>query len=250
MNDKTDIIKKIFFLETAGSTNTYLKENEFEDGTVAYTFDQTEGRGRGDRRWVDIKNKNLALSVSLKPSCRINPVWYIAAVSLSAIDLLKKSGIRCPWIKWPNDIYVEDKKISGILAESTWINGVQEKMIIGIGLNINSSREELEVIGRKASSIMIETGIVSDLNYSTGLFIANLEKYLSILYSSNGIRKIRRSWIKNSKFIGLKAEWILNGKKTSGTIKKIFDDGTIGFQSENDLYKIVSGDVEIISAIN
>jgi BirA family biotin operon repressor/biotin-[acetyl-CoA-carboxylase] ligase len=245
MKDKSGFFKKIIVLDTVGSTNTYLKDNESEDGVLVYTFNQTGGRGRGDRRWIDIKDKNLALSVLLRPETRATPVWYVASVSLSVIELLRKNRIKGSWIKWPNDIYVEDKKISGILAESSWKNGVVEKMIIGVGLNVNSVAEDLVSIGRKATSIRIETGSETSLNDVSAEFIIILEKYFSMLYSTDGIRKISRLWKKNSKFIGMYAEWTLNDKKTTGIIKKIFDDGTIGLKSGNDLHRIVSGDVEI-----
>lgn len=58
--------KNIIYLDTIDSTNTFLKINDFQDKTIVYTFDQTKGRGRGSKEWVDFKDKNIALSFIIK----------------------------------------------------------------------------------------------------------------------------------------------------------------------------------------
>lgn len=136
-----------------------LKEKKFKDRTLVYSFNQTKGRGREDKIWVDFKNKNLALSFLFTKNILPGNVWYIAATSLSMLDLLKiETGIRNPWIKWPNDIYINDKKIAGILAETVWENQNIAKLIIGIGININLTLDDIKSIDKEATSTFIETG--------------------------------------------------------------------------------------------
>jgi BirA family transcriptional regulator, biotin operon repressor / biotin---[acetyl-CoA-carboxylase] ligase len=241
--------EKTIYLDSVDSTNTYLKDG-FDDRTVAYTFNQTAGRGRENRKWIGFKDKNLALSFLLKPQLKpqgpaINPVWFIAVSSLSLIRLLEKLKIRNSWIKWPNDVYVADRKISGILAESTWNDGGMEKIVVGLGLNINLDANDLSMIDRKATSVSHETGIHIDPEDLTKQLIRLIEKYLAVLLSPGGVGRIKRRWLKNCRIIGKNARWKPQDGYLTGIVKEILDDGTIVVKTGNGLHRIVSGDVEI-----
>ena len=251
MNAENIFFNKIQYLETVDSTNTFLKTGEAEDRTVVYTFNQTSGRGRENRKWADFTDKNLALSILLKDGLTgntgiINPVWIVAAVSLSVIDILKDCRIIDAWIKWPNDVYISDKKISGILAESSWNGGRLEKVIVGIGLNINTGRNDLDSIDKKAASILSETGIKHDLMSFSRKFISILDGYFNLLFEKNGINRIKDLWLSYSKFIGMNARWTLREKEIYGIVDEILDDGTIVLKSGDITHKIISGDVEIL----
>jgi BirA family transcriptional regulator, biotin operon repressor / biotin---[acetyl-CoA-carboxylase] ligase len=236
----------IRYLETIDSTNTYLKENDLEDRTLVYTFNQTKGRGRENRKWVDFKNKNLALSILIKPiNNDISPIWFIAVVSLSLIELLKEYRIKNSWIKWPNDIYIDDKKISGILSESVWSNMKIEKIITGIGININSDTDDLKNIDKKTTSIYTETGKICQLNDIAEKITGNLTDLFFLLYSKNGSEKIKKKWMKYCRIKGKHVIWNNKGEKIPGKIIKIENDGTLIIKSENENFRILSGEIDI-----
>ena len=132
---------KIEHIQEVSSTNTYLKEltkqTQLDEGTVILADFQTSGKGRGSSRWVSDRSENLTFSVLLKPDikafCHFSLVEF---VSLSIVDMLKLYGIHSK-IKWPNDIYIEDRKIAGILIENVLVESTIHSSIVGIGLNIN-----------------------------------------------------------------------------------------------------------------
>lgn len=98
---------------------------------------QTKGRGRGNNSWYSGKNLNILMSVLLFPGIPINRFFFLTeAVSLALSDLLLEMNIMAE-IKWPNDIYVEGRKIAGILIENSLTHDTIETSIIGIGFNIN-----------------------------------------------------------------------------------------------------------------
>ena len=124
------------------STNQYLanlvrKEAPIE-GTVVIANFQTAGKGQGNNSWEAEAGKNLTFSMVLYPKMLEAQHQFILSqlVSLAIIDTLK-SEVADTSIKWPNDIYVGNKKIAGILIENVLLGKYIESCIIGIGLNVN-----------------------------------------------------------------------------------------------------------------
>jgi BirA family transcriptional regulator, biotin operon repressor / biotin---[acetyl-CoA-carboxylase] ligase len=133
---------KILFVENLPSTNTHaallLQRNEVPEGTVIYTNYQLTGRGQMGNKWESENGKNLLISIVLFPST-IGPSdqFFISmTVSLGISDFLKRYIPACR-IKWPNDIYINNDKIAGLLIENSVMGDQIESSIAGIGLNIN-----------------------------------------------------------------------------------------------------------------
>lgn len=127
--------------EEAGSTNTLaagLPKEETPDRSVVLTFRQTQGRGQVGNKWESEPGKNISMTVVLRPR-RLGASRQFAvsmAISLGVKDFISKHTEGCE-IKWPNDIYVGDKKISGILIEHDIAGAYVGRSLCGIGVNIN-----------------------------------------------------------------------------------------------------------------
>jgi len=135
----------LLFFESLPSTNTHaaalLKKNNLQEGTIIYTDYQSAGKGYSGNSWESEESKNLLISIILFPSF-IKPYdqFYISmSISLGICDFLLRHIPACS-IKWPNDIYIKDDKIAGILIESAIIADHVEYSIAGIGLNINQEK--------------------------------------------------------------------------------------------------------------
>ena len=132
-------------IETLASTNSYLKElahkQVIEEGTVIVTRNQTEGRGQRGNAWESEAGKNITCSILLYPLfLPIHRHFLLSeAIGLGVKNTLDAytAGIT---IKWPNDIYYEEKKIAGILIENELTGNEYNLSIVGIGLNINQER--------------------------------------------------------------------------------------------------------------
>ncbi len=132
----------IIKLKETTSTNLYLqqllKKEEVEEGTVIVVEEQTAGKGQGSNTWESEKGKNLTFSIVLYPDfIEIERHFFISEiVSLAVADTLSEETDDI-YIKWPNDIYFREKKITGILIENTILGNVIQSSIIGVGTNIN-----------------------------------------------------------------------------------------------------------------
>lgn len=152
--------KKIF-VEKLSSTNSHaawlLRKGKVQDGTVVHTLYQTAGRGQADNKWESESGKNLLISIIIFPN-------FIRAERQFTISKMISLGIRdylvslCSdvTIKWPNDIYVRNDKIAGILIENAVIRYEIEHTIAGIGLNVNQVKFPASVSG--ATSLRLSAG--------------------------------------------------------------------------------------------
>lgn len=153
-------MKKLFF-EKLDSTNLWVKDNwkDLEDKTVVYTFKQTSGIGKFNRKWINIAEENLFFSIVLKPKSKISELSGLTLFAAEILcDLLKSYGLS-PSVKLPNDVMVNNKKISGILAQSV-IEGSNLKMIcLGMGINVNAQRDLIEKVSQPVTAINIEQAV-------------------------------------------------------------------------------------------
>jgi len=133
---------KIIRISETASTNWRLlqlsNEEELAEGTVVVTDNQTQGRGLANNRWESEPGMNLAFSIILYPSSIEASRQFILskAISLAVYDFVSQF-VTDVSIKWPNDVYVAEKKIAGILIENFIGNAYLTKSIVGIGVNIN-----------------------------------------------------------------------------------------------------------------
>ena len=155
----------IHYLDTVGSTNTFLKQMAEEGaphGTVVIAGEQTQGRGRLGRSFVSPKGCGIYLSALLRPESppdRLSHVTALAAVA--AADAIERVTQVHTEIKWPNDLVAEGKKLVGILTELSveWETARTQYLVIGIGINANHTMEDFpgELQGT-ASSLALLSG--------------------------------------------------------------------------------------------
>lgn len=210
---KTRIIgNNVIALLSVDSTNDYaralLEKEAPEEGTIIVAGDQKKGRGHGTNTWHSKRGKNLLFSIILYPEfISANTQFLISKViSLGIYDYLC-SYVSDVSIKWPNDIYVDDRKISGILIENDLMGSSVKNSIVGIGMNINQQKFPKEIPNPVSLSQMIEKKLVlkEELKKLTGF----LEKRYQMLargmvdkiqkdYHSRLFRLNEMSWYQNS----------------------------------------------------
>lgn len=137
MKNKHDII----WLEEVDSTNEEARRriSDIDNLSVLSSFRQTAGRGQRGNRWSSAPGENLTFSVVLKYALQADRQFVISELAaLSVVDFLAEYDIDAR-IKWPNDIYVGNRKICGILIENALRGGRLSHSIVGIGLNVNQT---------------------------------------------------------------------------------------------------------------
>lgn len=172
----------IVYYDSINSTNSeallILKEKELPEGTVIRADFQTAGKGQKGNRWESERGKNLLLSIILYPSSVSPDQQFLISMSMSLgiYDFLTQY-LKDIKIKWPNDIFIRNSKIAGILIENTIIGPDIESSVAGIGININQEKFSPEIIPDPVS-LKILTG----KDHDTGLCFRQLLNYLDNRY--------------------------------------------------------------------
>ncbi len=173
---------RIIRLDSVDSTNNYaaklLASGELSHGSVIMADEQTAGRGQRGASWSSGAGENLLLTIVLKPAnLSVSEQFRLTQfASLGLIDLLAKYQLKGS-IKWPNDIYVNDKKLSGMLIENQVSSSTISIVLLGIGLNVNQT----EFPGLSATSIRSELGaVIPVMELAMSLFHCLNERWKSI----------------------------------------------------------------------
>ncbi len=245
---KNDMSKyTIVTLEKVPSTNSYALEHmgSFDDKSIVFTPSQTSGRGRFDRHWVCDDSENIYMSIILKPENVNNYPFPNLTQYLSVVlcRVLEKEFSLKPSIKWPNDILVENAKISGILAESSITKNKIDGIVLGLGLNVNLKKETLDDIDQKATSIGVLTGQQHDVEKLLGKicdeFFENYDAFIN-----GGFEYIKTEYINRCGFLGKNILIRESGEKKPYFAKSIDDEGLLVAIDELDKEcKIITGDV-------
>ena len=173
---------EIINLESIDSTQDYLKEN-FKIGSLVISKIQLKGRGRKGNFWVSEKG-GLFFSFSLKP---FNYIYFLPIlITYSMANALKKIFDFDFKIKIPNDLYLNNKKVCGVISEGYFRDNILQGEIIGVGLNVNQSKEDfpLDLI-EKTTSLYIETNKFFFIDEILKFFLIELKKNLSDYENEN-----------------------------------------------------------------
>lgn len=171
----------VITLDEIDSTNKYAiqlcaKSNP-TDGTVIITEYQTAGQGQIGRKWYAQPSKNLLMSVILKPKSFLvkDQAFLSFSIALAIWQVLDDLGIQNLSIKWPNDIYIKNKKVAGILIQNALSGTKIDRAIVGIGLNVN--QEVFPDDLPNPTSISQATGMIHDRGDVQERLLQSLSQY-------------------------------------------------------------------------
>jgi BirA family biotin operon repressor/biotin-[acetyl-CoA-carboxylase] ligase len=226
---------KILFFKNLPSTNTYaanfLKKNNLREGTVIHTNYQSAGKGQMGNKWESEDGKNLLMSIVVFPFM-IDPTdqFQISmTISLGICDFLQRHIPVCS-IKWPNDIYVNNDKIAGILIENSIMDNRIENTIAGIGLNINQEKF-IEGAPNPVSLKMI-TGKDFDLEMSINDLSIDIDKrYQQLITGSH--HKIKEEYINKLYRFNEWSQYRDQNGLFSGRIIAVADSGRLSIESDS-----------------
>ncbi len=173
-------------LDAVDSTNNYaanlIKTTNVANGTTILTKRQDFGKGQRGNTWYSEPEKNLILSTIIYPDIQISYAYYLnIAVALAVSRTLADFGIMNA-IKWPNDIFVQDTKIAGILVENQLQGKLIKSSVAGVGLNVN---QLFFPAGIRGTSMSLILGREIELNKLFMHYFGMLDFYVDILMQSN-----------------------------------------------------------------
>ncbi len=186
------------FQASASSSNDLAREwldQGGADGLVVVVGEQTAGRGRRGRRWESPAGKGLYFSVGLRPELgaeQLHLLTFLGAVA--AAEGLRQQGVEAD-IRWPNDIEVRGRKLSGILVE-TRVEGAQmTSAILGVGINLRQDPEDFTgELAMVATSVGMLQGRDPDAGALLGAILARLEHWYTGLSEAGGGERLLARW--------------------------------------------------------
>jgi BirA family biotin operon repressor/biotin-[acetyl-CoA-carboxylase] ligase len=221
--------KNLIYLPSCHSTNDIAAEkiqnSQTFDGTIVITSDQTAGRGQRGNNWEALPGQNITMSVILKPDflSAASQFSLNIAVSLGVYEFLSKYVAENLCIKWPNDVYVGNRKMGGILIENSLSGNRLSYAIVGIGLNIN----QLNFNNDKAISLRLATQQDEfDLEMLIGELCISLEKYYLQLKNGHADRQ-KEQYLKILYRFDETHYFIKNGSRFQGKIVDIASSGQL-----------------------
>ncbi|MGZ5192866.1 MAG: biotin--[acetyl-CoA-carboxylase] ligase [Kaistella sp.] len=234
----------LIFLKECNSTNEeilkYLNP-EKSDYQAVYTFNQTNGRGQYGNSWECEANLNLAFTLAV-PAQHFETQDHLlnfrtAIILADFLANMTKSRVE---IKWPNDIIIKNKKISGILTEKKNVEGTPF-FIIGVGLNI--LQENFEHLP-KAGSLLTQTGMKLEPEKIANLLFEELSENLRKPFSAEELfRRINQNLFRKDKV----SVFELKGLRQNGIIKKVDEAGYLWVDLENQgLQKFYNKEIELL----
>lgn len=237
---------ELLFLDKVDSTNKYAKEHisELDDMKLVYTDNQTNGRGRLERKWNFTGGQNIYASIVLKPSKEFKEVYsnltqYLCLVLAEVFEEYKVT----PQIKWPNDIKVNGKKISGILAEAVSSSNGLEGLVLGFGINLNCDKKLMEGINQPATSLNLETGMKIDRD----IFLKKVIDKFCLGYNrfiEDGFLLIREDYKKRAEFLNKTVSVKVFDKTITGIAKDVTENGALKLiDGNNKEYVLLMGDI-------
>ncbi len=237
-------------LSSVDSTNreaARMADRGAREGTVVAALEQTAGRGRLGRNWFGKPGSALMASVVLKPALgpeKVALLTYVAAVAL-ADALLKWLPAEAVEIKWPNDVLINGRKVAGILLESRIEGASVDYVVLGLGVNVLGTREDLPAEFREASAVVEEEagGAVAPSPLAVlASFLQELDgAYAAFL--ADGFTGVKDRFDRHFRMAGREVTVRSGANLTTGVAKGVDGDGSLLIMSEDRILPIRVGDV-------
>lgn len=239
----------INYCKTIESTNLTAKKMAADgaaEGTIIIAEEQTLGRGRLNREWISPPNENLLFSIIFRPHLILSQLFLLTMLtSLSTVKAIAKTTGLNALIKWPNDIYLDNLKVGGILTE---FNGEQDRInfaVVGLGLNVNFAPALSGDIRNNATSLAKAFGKkISRINLICEI-LKEIEKFYGLIYE-NKLDRIHQEWNNYSLITGKPVRITSFNTTEDGVAESVDVDGCLIFKNlDGKRKKIVCGDVSL-----
>ncbi|WP_109241471.1 bifunctional biotin--[acetyl-CoA-carboxylase] ligase/biotin operon repressor BirA [Klebsiella michiganensis] len=240
---------RVTVLPVIDSTNQYLLDrlSELQSGDACVAEYQQAGRGRRGRKWYSPFGSNLYLSMYWRleqgPAAAIGLSLVIGIVIAEVLQSLGADKVR---VKWPNDLYLQDRKLSGILVELTGKTGDAAQIVSGAGINLMMRRVESDVVNQGWISLQ-EAGISIDRNTLAACLIKELRAGFK-LFENEGLAPYLTRWEKLDNFINRPVKLIIGDKEIFGISRGIDAQGALLLEQDGMVKPWIGGEISLRSA--
>ncbi|CNJ19920.1 MULTISPECIES: bifunctional biotin--[acetyl-CoA-carboxylase] ligase/biotin operon repressor BirA [Yersinia] len=237
---------QVTVLPVVDSTNQYLLERiaELKSGDACVAEYQQAGRGRRGRQWVSPFGANLYLSM----------FWRLeqgpaAAMGLSLVvgivmaEVLHKLGAEQVRVKWPNDLYLNDKKLAGILVELTGKTGDAAQLVIGAGINLTMRASTTNVINQDWINLQ-EAGVIIDRNKLTAELLSEL-RLAVVKFENEGLSAFISRWREMDNYLDRPVKLIIGNQEIFGIARGIDQQGALLLEQDGNVKPYIGGEISL-----
>ncbi|EGA69196.1 bifunctional biotin--[acetyl-CoA-carboxylase] synthetase/biotin operon repressor [Vibrio sinaloensis DSM 21326] len=229
------------------STNQYLlnKVDSLECGAVCLAEYQSAGRGRRGREWVSPFGANLYMSMFWRLDAGMAAAMGLSlVVGVAVVEALEELGMHGVKLKWPNDLYYQDRKLAGILVEMSGQAGGAASLVIGMGMNLMMPERVDGITQPWASLNEVARPHNLDRNQLAITLIKTLHQALSD-YELKGMQGFVERWNRLDNFLGRPIKLIIGPREISGLCRGINEQGAVLLETERGIESFIGGEISL-----
>ena len=245
--EKSGLLDQLVYKKTIDSTQNHAFRilDQYDGNIVIVSGEQSQGRGRFKREWLSPDETGLYMSLVLRPGIsNQNMIVFNLFISLAISEAIRESTGLKSGIKWPNDIFINDKKVCGFLTEVISADNIVETIVCGIGININPS-----AVTEAHGTATTITGELKDTEFDVNHFIDVLFKKIEYYYDkflSESFSSIKDRWLEQAIIFNRELTITTVKEKLRGKALDITDEGyLVILDGDHNIHKVISADIEI-----
>lgn len=239
-------------LDATTSTNDVLKalaQRGAPEGTVVLAESQTHGRGRHGRTFASPPGVGIYLSLLLRPQRATHHLPQLTLMTaVAAAEALHQFSTLPVRLKWPNDVEIHAKKVAGILSEAVLSPSAASVVVIGIGINVNTTLAHLpSELHQHVTSLALAAGHPWPRSPLIATFLAQFERWYQV-FQHGGHAAILQQWLHYGPIIGRQVRFTHESHSTSGIVCGLDEDGALLVQQATGTpHRVIAGEVTFIS---
>ena len=228
------------------STNQYLLErmDKLHSGDACVAEYQQAGRGRRGRQWFSPFGSNLYLSMYWRleqgPLAAMGLSLVIGIVTAEVLQALGASDVR---VKWPNDLYLKDRKLAGILVELTGKTGDAAQIVIGTGINLAMNSPDTNMVNQGWINLQ-EAGVTIDRNKLAASLVNKMRESLQ-LFEREGLAPFIDRWSELDNFINRPVKLLIGEREILGIARGIDQQGGLILEQDGVRKSWVGGEISL-----
>lgn len=243
---KAALNARCFYFDDIPSTNAFLLNhvNELSRGDICLAEHQSAGRGRRGRTWVSPYGGHLYASLYWQFSQGMAQAMGLSlVVACSLVTVLRDMGVAGVGVKWPNDIYLNHKKLAGVLVEMSGQADSECNVVIGIGVNMSMSAQQSQKIDQPWSDL----SELAQMPDKTALMI-QLQRQLVAdleLFEVDGLKVFKQRWREADLFDGQPIKLLMGDNVVEGVCCGIDEQGAVLVQNAQGIQAYVGGEISL-----
>lgn len=238
---------KLDLIPVIDSTNQFLLDRvgQLPQGAVCLAEYQEAGRGRRGRQWLSPFGSNLYLSMYWRLDAGMAAAMGLSLiVGVAIAEALQSLGADDIKVKWPNDLYYQDKKLAGILIEMTGQAGDAAHLVIGMGLNVAMTEKEGTDIDQAWTNLAQASGSLPERNQLAATLIQRLHETLEH-YEQVGLDGFIERWNRLDNYLDRPVKLLIGQRVVEGIARGINNQGALLLETEQGLMPYVGGEISL-----